>query len=288
MLLSMTGFARESQLTDLGMLSIEIRSVNHRYLDPSFRMPELLRNFEPVLREVLAEKVSRGKVDISIRLDMEQNPASTLIFNRDLATRIVEIHQETQGLLGDERVLTATELMRFPNVVTTAAPDPEAIKPVLMTLFNNALDALLENRKREGTRILEMLTERLNKMADLVIDAKAQRPIAVEKIKERLLSRLEEIDIEHDPNRFEQELVYVTQRLDVDEEIDRLNAHIEEMRNVFTRNEPVGRRLDFLSQELNREANTLGSKSQDVKLTQIGVDLKVLIEQIREQIQNIE
>lgn len=288
MLLSMTGFARESQLTDLGMLSIEIRSVNHRYLDPSFRMPELLRNFEPVLREVLAEKVSRGKVDISIRLDMEQNPASTLIFNRDLATRIVEIHQETQGLLGDERVLTATELMRFPNVVTTAAPDPEAIKPVLMTLFNNALDALLENRKREGTRILEMLSERLNKMADLVIDAKAQRPIAIEKIKERLLSRLEEIDIEHDPNRFEQELVYVTQRLDVDEEIDRLNAHIEEMRNVFTRNEPVGRRLDFLSQELNREANTLGSKSQDVKLTQIGVDLKVLIEQIREQIQNIE
>lgn len=288
MLLSMTGFARESQLTDLGMLSIEIRSVNHRYLDPSFRMPELLRNFEPVLREVLAEKVSRGKVDISIRLDMEQNPASTLIFNRDLATRIVEIHQETQGLLGDERVLTATELMRFPNVVTTAAPDPEAIKPVLMTLFNNALDALLENRKREGTRILEMLTERLNKMADLVIDAKAQRPTAIEKIKERLLSRLEEIDIEHDPNRFEQELVYVTQRLDVDEEIDRLNAHIEEMRNVFTRNEPVGRRLDFLSQELNREANTLGSKSQDVKLTQIGVDLKVLIEQIREQIQNIE
>lgn len=288
MLLSMTGFARESQLTDLGMLSIEIRSVNHRYLDPSFRMPELLRNFEPVLREVLAEKVSRGKVDISIRLDMEQNPASTLIFNRDLATRIVEIHQETQGLLGDERVLTATELMRFPNVVTTAAPDPEAIKPVLMTLFNNALDALLENRKREGTRILEMLTERLNKMADLVIDAKAQRPIAIEKIKERLLLRLEEIDIEHEPNRFEQELVYVTQRLDVDEEIDRLNAHIEEMRNVFTRNEPVGRRLDFLSQELNREANTLGSKSQDVKLTQIGVDLKVLIEQIREQIQNIE
>lgn len=288
MLLSMTGFARESQLTDLGMLSIEIRSVNHRYLDPSFRMPELLRNFEPMLREVLAEKVSRGKVDISIRLDMEQNPASTLIFNRDLATRIVEIHQETQGLLGDERVLTATELMRFPNVVTTAAPDPEAIKPVLMTLFNNALDALLENRKREGTRILEMLTERLNKMADLVIDAKAQRPTAIEKIKERLLSRLEEIDIEHDPNRFEQELVYVTQRLDVDEEIDRLNAHIEEMRNVFTRNEPVGRRLDFLSQELNREANTLGSKSQDVKLTQIGVDLKVLIEQIREQIQNIE
>ncbi|MDG9729835.1 YicC family protein [Ignatzschineria sp. RMDPL8A] len=288
MLLSMTGFARESQLTDLGMLSIEIRSVNHRYLDPSFRMPELLRNFEPVLREVLAEKISRGKVDISIRLDMDQNPASTLIFNRDLATRIVEIHQETQGLLGDERVLTATELMRFPNVVTTAAPDPEAIKPVLMTLFNNALDALLENRKREGTRILEMLTERLNKMADLVIDAKAQRPTAIEKIKERLLSRLEEIDIEHDPNRFEQELVYVTQRLDVDEEIDRLNAHIEEMRNVFTRNEPVGRRLDFLSQELNREANTLGSKSQDVKLTQIGVDLKVLIEQIREQIQNIE
>ncbi|NLD09884.1 MAG: YicC family protein [Xanthomonadaceae bacterium] len=288
MLLSMTGFARESQLTDLGMLSIEIRSVNHRYLDPSFRMPELLRNFEPVLREVLAEKVSRGKVDISIRLDMEQNPASTLIFNRDLATRIVEIHQETQGLLGDERVLTATELMRFPNVVTTAAPDPEAIKPVLMTLFNNALDALLENRKREGTRILEMLTERLNKMAELVIDAKAQRPIAIEKIKERLLSRLEEIDIEHDPNRFEQELVYVTQRLDVDEEIDRLNAHIAEMRNVFSRNEPVGRRLDFLSQELNREANTLGSKSQDVKLTQIGVDLKVLIEQIREQIQNIE
>lgn len=288
MLLSMTGFARQSELTDLGMLAIEIRSVNHRYLDPSFRMPEIFRSFEAELREALQEKISRGRIEVSIRLDIEENPSSTLIFNEALARRIIEIHQESQALLGDQRPLHANELMRFPNVMTQTPADPEAIKPQLIALFQRTIEGLIANRQREGERIEKMLKERLDQMQILVKAAKKQRPLAIDKIKQRLLSRLEEIDHEHDEGRLEQELVYITQRLDIDEEIDRLNAHIAEMYNVFDRQEPVGRRLDFLSQELNREANTLGSKSQDIQLTQIGVDLKVLIEQIREQIQNVE
>ncbi len=288
MLQSMTGFAREIETTDLGLLTVEIRSVNHRYLDPNFRLPEVLRSFETDLREQLQQNLSRGRIEVTIRLDFEQNPAQTLIFNEALAKRIIEIHNETQALLNDDEELEATELLTFPNVITQAAPDPEQIKAPLLATFERALTSLNENRQREGARITTMLQERLQKMASLVERARTIRPLALERIKNRLLERLNELEVEHDPHRLEQELLYIAQRLDIDEEIDRLNAHIAEMAEVFKRKEPVGRRLDFLSQELNREANTLGSKSQDVELTQIGVDLKVLIEQIREQIQNIE
>ncbi len=288
MLRSMTGFSRETATTDLGLLSLEIRSVNHRYLDPTFRMPELLRALEPELREILQKRISRGKVEISIRLDMENSEKSNLHFNEPLAKRIIELHAKSNNLLGTSTQLNATELLNQPGVLITELPNAESIKAPLLALFNQALDAFVANREREGNRLETMMLERLEKMETLVEKARIQRPMAIEKIQERLLSRLAELDIEHDPKRFEQELVFVTQRLDIDEEIDRLHAHIAEMKDVFKRNEPVGRRLDFLSQELNREANTLGSKSQDVELTQIGVDLKVLIEQIREQIQNIE
>lgn len=288
MLQSMTGFARDSEITDLGVITLEIRTVNHRFLDPNFRMPDLLRGFEPDFREILQNRIARGRVEISIRLDAAHATTASLNFNRTIAKELIEIHQAASNLLKSDKPLTPIELMKMPNVVTEAPTDPESIKPQLIALFNRALDALQANRLREGERIKAMLEERLTAMESLVESAKEIRPLAAEKIKARLLERLESIDVEHSPNRLEEELVYVMQRLDIDEEIDRLKAHIAEMRHVFTRKEPVGRRLDFLSQELNREANTLGSKSQDVELTQIGVDLKVLIEQIREQIQNVE
>ncbi len=288
MLRSMTGFAREVTVTEIGQLSLEIRSVNHRYLDATFKMPDLLRALEPELREKLQSSVSRGKIEVGIRIDFDEAESSHLRFNEAVAKDLIDIHNKANALLGKEDALRATDLMKFPGVMKSASLDADSIKAPLFELFNAALKVFIENRDREGARLQSMIEERLDQMVTLVEAAKNQRPIAVEKIETRLRARLEGLDIEHDPQRFEQELIYVTQKLDIDEEIDRLTAHIAEMRDVFKRKEPVGRRLDFLTQELNREANTLGSKSQDVVLTQIGVDLKVLIEQIREQIQNIE
>ena len=288
MLRSMTGFSRETTSTEIGQLSLEVRSVNHRYLDPTFKMPELLRALEPELREKLQNSVSRGKVEVSIRIDFDDAETAHLSFNESAAKELLALHAKANHMLGTSTQLTALQLMQLPGVMKASTLDADSIKAPLFALFNDALKSFLANREREGERLKEMMIDRLSQMAVLVEKAREQRPLAVGKIEERLRLRLENLDIEHDPQRFEQELVYVTQRLDIDEEIDRLTAHIAEMKHVFDRNEPVGRRLDFLTQELNREANTLGSKSQDVVLTQIGVDLKVLIEQIREQIQNIE
>ncbi len=288
MLRSMTGFSRETTSTEIGQLSLEVRSVNHRYLDPTFKMPELLRALEPELREKLQNSVSRGKVEVSIRIDFDDAETAHLSFNESAAKELLALHAKANHMLGTSTQLTALQLMQLPGVMKASTLDADSIKAPLFALFNDALKSFLANREREGERLKEMMIDRLSQMAVLVEKAREQRPLAVGKIEERLRLRLENLDIEHDPQRFEQELVYVTQRLDIDEEIDRLTAHIAEMNHVFNRKEPVGRRLDFLTQELNREANTLGSKSQDVVLTQIGVDLKVLIEQIREQIQNIE
>ena len=288
MLRSMTGFSRETTATEIGQLSLEIRSVNHRYLDPTFKMPELLRALEPELREMLQKNVSRGKVEVGIRIDFDEAESAHLTFNEATAKELLAIHAQANALLGASSQLSALQLMQLPGVMKSSTLNADSIKALLFSLFTQALKSFLDNREREGARLKEMMLDRLDQMEALVEKAREQRPIAVEKIEERLRGRLENLDIEHDPQRFEQELIYVTQRLDIDEEIDRLTAHIAEMKHVFSRKEPVGRRLDFLTQELNREANTLGSKSQDVVLTQIGVDLKVLIEQIREQIQNIE
>lgn len=288
MLRSMTGFSRETTATEIGQLSLEIRSVNHRYLDPTFKMPELLRALEPELREMLQKNVSRGKVEVGIRIDFDEAESAHLTFNEATAKELLAIHAQANALLGASSQLSALQLMQLPGVMKSSTLNADSIKAPLFSLFTQALKSFLDNREREGARLKEMMLDRLDQMEALVEKAREQRPIAVEKIEERLRGRLENLDIEHDPQRFEQELIYVTQRLDIDEEIDRLTAHIAEMKHVFSRKEPVGRRLDFLTQELNREANTLGSKSQDVVLTQIGVDLKVLIEQIREQIQNIE
>ncbi len=288
MIRSMTGFSRETTATAIGQLSLEVRSVNSRYLDPAFKMPDLLRSLEPELREKLQNSVSRGKVEVFIRIDFDEAETAHLIFNESAAKELIHIHGAANALLGTSSQLSALQLMQLPGVMKSTSLDADSIKAPLFTLFDAALKSFLANREREGARLKEMMLDRLAQMEVLVEKAREQRPIAVVKIEERLRARLENIDIEHDPQRFEQELIYVTQRLDIDEEIDRLTAHIAEMKHVFSRKEPVGRRLDFLTQELNREANTLGSKSQDVTLTQIGVDLKVLIEQIREQIQNIE
>lgn len=288
MISSMTGFARQECDTTFGMIVIELRAINQRYLETYFRLPENFRAFEPNFREILNKKLSRGKIEIALRFSQNHAANQSVIFNTTLAKQLIDIHQEASLLLGTDRTLNASELMRFPNVLSAQETDQETLKPEVIKAFTQAVDQLIENRQAEGARIQLMITTRLETMQQLVKAAQLQRPDTTLKLRERLQSKLKELSLEFDAGRLEQEIVIQAQRMDIEEEIDRLNSHITEMHTVFTRNEPVGRRLDFLTQELNREANTLGSKSQDTILTNIAVELKVLIEQIREQIQNIE
>lgn len=288
MLASMTGFAREVATTHFGKLSIEIRTINHRYLEMYFKAPEMIRTFEPELRELLQKNLGRGKVEIQIRLESDENSAQSLTLNEDLARNVIALHAKTNQLLNTNQPLSPSELLRFPNVILTETPDAEALQSQVISTFKNALASLKENREAEGARIESVLLNRLEQIETLTKEAQILRPDAVQKLRTKLLQKIEELSISVDPQRLEQEIVFAAQKLDIDEELDRLFSHIAEMREAFKRKEPIGRRLDFLTQEFNREANTLGSKAQDASLTKISVELKVLIEQIREQIQNIE
>lgn len=289
MIASMTGFARETVATDFGTLSIELRSINHRYLETYFKLPEILRTFEPSLRDQLQNTIKRGKIEIMMRLESNGNTTSeNLSFNEQLAKNVIALHKKANTLLGTAIPLSPTDLMKFPNILTTVTPDPEALEKPVKATFTQALKSLIENRHAEGTRIEAVIDDRLVKISTLTKNAQLLRPEAIQKLRDKWTQRLNELKVEVDNQRLEQEVVFAIQKLDLDEEIDRLYSHVTAMREALKRKEPIGRRLDFLTQELNREANTLGSKSQDADLTAIAVELKVLIEQIREQIQNIE
>ncbi|MBS7833545.1 YicC family protein [Wohlfahrtiimonas chitiniclastica] len=288
MISSMTGFARETVATDFGTLSIELRSINHRYLETYFKLPDLLRAFEPALRDQAQSVLKRGKLEIMMRLEAAGATNEHLTLNETLAKNVIALHQEANAILGTTHALSPSELMRFPNMLITRTPDPDALEAITTQTFATALQSLAKNRQAEGARIQAVIEDRLNKIAALTEQAQALRPEAIVRLRDKLTARLAEFAIEVDQQRLEQELVFAIQKLDIDEEIDRLHSHVVAMTDAIARNEPIGRRLDFLTQELNREANTLGSKSQDAELTTIAVELKVLIEQIREQIQNIE
>lgn len=288
MISSMTGYAREESLTSFGSITIELRSINQRYLETYFRLADDFRSFEPQFREILTKKLSRGKVEIQLRFARATETSSNISFNSTLAQQLIEIHAKASNLLGSDRSLSASELMRFPNVITSQELDQEALKADVLDAFTKVVDDLILNRQAEGSRIQTMILTRLDLMDKLVKQAKLQRPDTAQKLKDKLLNKINDLKLEFDNGRLEQEIVIHSQRVDIQEELDRLNSHITEMISVFKRKEPVGRRLDFLTQELNRETNTLGSKAQDAILTNIAVELKVLIEQIREQIQNIE
>ncbi|MCG2633944.1 MAG: YicC family protein [Gammaproteobacteria bacterium] len=290
MIRSMTAFARAENSSELGDLVWELRSVNHRYLDISIRLPDHLRSIESQLRTRVGKYASRGKVELGLRYQ----PA-------ELTDRI-ELNPDKIGQLFEActRVATTTdapamaditplEILRWPGVLhESRGPDRETLAAAALTLLDSALQELKETREREGARLETMLTERLDQMAQISQQVALDMPGILAELKEKLLARLGEIKGELDPIRLEQEIVLAAQKIDVAEELDRLQAHIAEIRDVLRRNEPVGRRLDFLMQELNREANTLSSKSITTSNTRAAVDLKVLIEQMREQVQNIE
>jgi uncharacterized protein (TIGR00255 family) len=286
MIRSMTAYASAETTGPAGTLSCELRTVNHRYLELSPRLPEDLRSFESQLRERIAAKLSRGKLDITVRRASDARSESLQI-NNTLLARLSELNLDMVARFPGMQV-QFTELLRFPGVMQQAEMDPEAQQGALFDVLDRALDALTATREREGEKLGEILRDKLDSIERVVADVRGWMPEIRAALRARLEGRLADLKQPVEPGRLEQELVLQITRTDVDEELDRLTTHISETRRVLGLKEPVGRRLDFLMQEFNREANTLGSKSVDARSTNAAVELKVLIEQMREQVQNIE
>ena len=287
MIASMTGFARRELTGTFGTLTCELRSVNHRYLEPGFRLPEELRPLESELRQNLAKHLKRGKVDCTVHLRSAQAAERELRIDSAALARVAAAVTEISRAVPGSSV-DAVEVLRWPGVIEAAAQDSEVLLGAGRTLFQQTLDDLGAMRLREGKRLFELLEQRCAGLATLVTQVRARLPEIQARVRTRLHERVAELLATVDRDRVEQEIVLQLQRLDVAEELDRLTGHIEETRRVMGGGEAAGRRLDFLMQELNREANTLASKSQDLDTTRLTVDMKVLIEQMREQVQNIE
>jgi len=285
---SMTAFARAEARQDWGELIWEIRSVNHRYLESYFRMPEELRMLEVKCRELAGKKLGRGKLDCQLRFKRIVSAKQNLQLNEDLAKQLIHLCQEMDSHLNNTSTLNAMQILRWPDVVQEPELEMDSVSGGVLTLFEKTLDELSGMRAGEGTRLKDMLLQRCDGIEAIVAQVRKNRPQVIAAIREKLNQRLSEITEKPDMERLEQELVFQAQKLDIDEELDRLESHLTEVRDVLNRDEPIGRRLDFLMQEFNREANTLGSKSSHVETTRASVDLKVLIEQMREQVQNIE
>ncbi len=288
MIKSMTGFARMDSQQPWGSLVWELRSLNHRYLELGLRLPEELRMLETTVREQIGQYLSRGKVECSLRFSRHPGALCETRMNAEQAERFLQLHRQAKEMTNDSSSLRAMDLLRWPGVVEEVESDLEPIKVLAMQLLQQALAQLVDNRAREGQSMKTIVQARCSAISAIVDDMRTRLPAIRARLRERLYSRLQDIDIDVDAARVEQELVLQLQKMDVDEELDRLHTHVGEVLGVLDRNEPVGRRLDFLMQELNREANTLGSKSVALESTGASVDLKVLIEQMREQIQNIE
>ncbi|KAA1172437.1 YicC family protein [Marinobacter salinexigens] len=288
MIRSMTAFARKDTQGDWGTLTCEIRTVNHRYLEPSFRLPESLRELENGFREELRKQLKRGKVDISMRLQSVEKASQSFEINDDMAKSVNEAANHINRMLDNPAHISALDIMRWPGVLSVPEQDYGPAKAAAAALFADTVGELVTVREREGERLRPLFDDRLSEMSELVAQVRALMPSLLQAQDKSLRERFEKARVELDPDRVSQEMVMLAQKSDVAEELDRLDAHIGEVQDTLMKNDAIGRRLDFLMQELNREANTLSSKSIDAGVTRTAVDLKVLIEQMREQIQNIE
>lgn len=284
----MTAFAREAAQGDWGTLTWEIRSVNHRYLEPHFRLPENLREIEPALREGLRKHLHRGKVECALKWQSLEQSGQGFNLNVDLVKDINQAANQVNRILDNPAHLNALELLQWPGVMKTAEVDAAPLKKAALESFDAALKNLVDARSREGDQLEPLFEQRLKAINNIVLEVREKLPEILQKQRENLVSRFEDAKIDLEPERVEQEMVMLAQKSDVDEELDRLDAHVKEVRSVLSKKGAIGRRLDFLMQELNREANTLSSKSIVTDTTKAAVDLKVLIEQIREQVQNVE
>ena len=284
----MTGFARQSAESSVGTLTWELRAVNHRYLDVQFRLPEELRPKEQAFKQQVSTVLKRGKIECALHVRRALDQRTEMQLNEDLLQLIGTRVTEIRNALPDALPPNAIDILRWPGVIAESQIDSEPLQEDAGALLDQALQAMTAMRASEGERIAAMLDSRCNDISALAAAVRKRLPDVLAAAHAKQQERIERLDVEADPARLEVELALIAQKLDVDEELDRLESHVVEINEVLQSDEPVGRRLDFLMQELNREANTLGSKSADAETTKAAVDLKVLIEQMREQIQNVE
>lgn len=284
----MTAFAgNETEIGDL-TISCELRSVNHRYCDISLKLPDRLRFVEADLRSAIAAKINRGKVECSLSYKKQAKSGQNFIINADAVTTLLAAASAIEQQMPAPLSFSALDVLAFPGIQQEPDIDKEQLSKGIAALVDQTLAQLLEARAREGAQLKFLIEERCTKMLSFVVSAGKRMPEVLLLIRNKLKDRITELVAQPDFDRLEQELVLLTQKLDIAEELDRLETHITEVLRVLQQKDPVGRRLDFLMQELNREANTLGSKSADKEMTKIAIELKVLIEQMREQVQNIE
>ncbi len=288
MIRSMTGYARHEARFEDCVLTWEARSVNHRYLEVTVRLPEELRGIEPACRARAGERLGRGKVELGLRVARDSGVPAALTVNDALIDRLTDAARRVAGRARCSPDLRVTDLLRWPGVIDSPPPDTDALARTAREALDVVLDGLVETRRSEGERLATLLTTRCDAIAGHAARVRAHMPQLRTAVLERLRERVTRLGVDADPGRLEQELALAATRMDVDEELDRLDAHIAEIASALGREEPVGRRLDFLIQELNREANTLGSKAADTEVSHSAVELKVLIEQMREQVQNVE
>ncbi|MDO9622256.1 MAG: YicC/YloC family endoribonuclease [Moraxellaceae bacterium] len=284
---SMTAFARSEISTAAGQLSLEIRSVNSRHLELSFRLPELLREREFAWRDLVRSRLARGKVEVNLRFSAAENSEmNALVLNQPLLAQLIERMKEVDRLIPHIAPASSLDILRMPGVLVSEEADHSALITQADALLSQALDDFTAMRAREGAALNELIMQRLTQVEAEVTSVRERLPQIMTSFQQRLRARFDELSI--NPERLEQELVLFAQKMDVAEELDRLLTHVAEIRRVLNQGGAVGRRLDFLMQELNREANTLGSKAVTAESSWSSVELKVLVEQMREQIQNIE
>ncbi|EKF74332.1 hypothetical protein A11A3_09035 [Alcanivorax hongdengensis A-11-3] len=287
MIRSMTAFARTDRHLEGYSLAWEIKSVNHRYLEVSPRLPESVRALENAVRERCRQALARGKVEVTLRLQQD-NADAALELNEELVKQLSDVSRRVGDLVQHPGQVNPMEILRYPGVLSTRELDAEQLHSEALSLLDETLTALLDTRAREGEQLGKLIEDRLDGITDQVAIVRSALPRIKDALRERLRNRVKDVLDTPDPDRLEQELVLLAQKMDVDEELDRLATHVTEVRRILKKGGHIGRRLDFLMQELNREANTLASKSVDSETTAAAVELKVLIEQMREQIQNIE
>ena len=288
MIASMTGFARREASGPWGTLVCELRSVNHRFLECGFRLPDEVRALEPELRQIAAKELKRGKVDCTVSFRSAHGAELALDIDPQALERVLARVRELASVLPGNHTVNLMDVLRWPGVVREDNTGSDEVVAAARTLFTETVAELAAARAREGVRLRELIELRCINLEGFVAQVRARLPEVQVRVRERLNERLAELKAQVDQERLEQEIALLLQRLDVDEELDRLTGHIVEIRRITASGEPAGRRLDFLMQELNREANTLSSKSQDLETTRAAVEMKVAIEQMREQVQNIE
>ncbi|ATZ92622.1 MULTISPECIES: YicC/YloC family endoribonuclease [Dickeya] len=287
MIRSMTAYARREIKGDWGSAAWELRSVNQRYLETYIRLPEQFRSLEPVIRERIRNRLTRGKIECGLRFELDPRAQGQLILNEQLAKQLVTAANWVK-MQSDEGEVNPLDILRWPGVMSAQEQDLDAISAELMQALEAALDDFILARESEGNALKALIEQRLVGVSAEVAKVRAHMPNILQWQREKLQSKLDEAQVQLDGNRLEQELVLLAQRIDVAEELDRLEAHVRETYKILNKQEAVGRRLDFMMQEFNRESNTLGSKSINADVTASAIELKVLIEQMREQIQNIE